>query len=69
MDDIPSYYLDNIYRVEITNNIDGTTVSVSLSAMCYVSETLKNENAPEALVDLVKSLKIYSNAANTYTGR
>ncbi len=67
--DITSGYLDDNYLVTFTNTTDGTSMTVTSSAMCYVSAVLAMENADPALVNLVTALKLYSNAADTYFGK
>ncbi len=64
IENIPSGYLDDAYTVVITNVNDGTSITISSSAMCYVAKTLASTN--EDLVNVVKALKLYSDAANNY---
>ncbi|MBQ8372295.1 MAG: glycoside hydrolase N-terminal domain-containing protein [Clostridia bacterium] len=61
-------YLDNSYVIRFTNNVDGTYVDLTISAMCYVSQVLANDSAPETLKNLVVALRIYSDVADTYLG-
>ncbi len=61
-------YLDNVYTVRFTNNVDGTYSELTFSAMCYVSQVLANDSAPDSLKKLVTALKLYSDAADVYSG-
>ncbi|MBR3681736.1 MAG: hypothetical protein IKL79_07020 [Clostridia bacterium] len=65
--DITSGYLNDNYVVTITSG--GEALTVSSSAMCYVSAILANENSDPALVNLVTALKLYSVAADSYFGK
>ena len=67
--DITSGYLNDEYTVTITNNTDGSVMTIKSSAMCYVSAILAMDNADPALVNLVTALKLYSNAADAYFGK
>ena len=64
---ITSGYLNDNYVVTITAG--GETLTVTSSAMCYVSGVLAMENADPALVNLVTALKLYSVAADAYFGK
>jgi hypothetical protein len=64
---ITSGYLNDNYVVTITSG--GETLTVTSSAMCYVSGVLAMENADPALVNLVTALKLYSVAADAYFGK
>lgn len=67
--DITSGYLNDNYTVTFTNTTDGSVMTVSSSAMCYVSAVLAMDNADPALVSLVTALKLYSDAADSYFGK
>lgn len=63
---ISAAYLDNGYTLVMTNNADDTSATLGFSAMCYVSSALGSSNTN--LVNLVKALKLYNEAANSYFG-
>ena len=67
INDITSGYLNDNYVVTVTAG--GETLTVTSSAMCYVSGVLAMENADPALVNLVTALKLYSVAADAYFGK
>lgn len=67
INDITSGYLNDNYVVTVTAG--GENLTVTSSAMCYVSGVLAMENADPALVNLVTALKLYSVAADAYFGK
>lgn len=67
INDITSGYLNDNYVVTVTAGEE--TLTVTSSAMCYVSGVLAMENADPALVNLVTALKLYSVAADAYFGK
>ena len=66
--DIGAGNLDNVYTVTVTNKNDSTTASIEFSATCYVSSVLSS-SADANLINLVKALKLYSDAANAYINK
>ena len=66
---IASGFLNDNYVITYTNNNDGTSMTVTSSAMCYVSAILASDGSDAKLVNLVKALKLYSVAADAYFGR
>lgn len=67
INDITSGYLNDNYVVTVTAGEE--TLTVTSSAMCYVSGVLAMENPDPALVNLVTALKLYSVAADAYFGK
>ena len=59
--------IDDEYELVITNVQDGKTINVRFSAMMYVNTILSGYGQPtESLSNIVKSIKLYSDAANAY---
>lgn len=65
IEDIGAAALDDIYTVEVSNVSDSTSCSISVSALCYVSAVLNGSHDAD-LINLVKALKLYNEAANAY---
>ena len=59
--------LDEVYTFEIVDPIDGTGLCVKMSALYYAKIMAANANAPEGYANLMKAIKLYSDAANAYT--
>ncbi len=65
VDNITAGYLDDDYTVAVKNVTTGETLTVTFCATCYVGAVLANPSAfSEDVVDLVKALKAYADAAN-----
>ncbi len=64
--DIGAPMLDNVYTLTLTNTANDSSVSVSLSALCYVSGVLGDTGADASLVNLARAIKLYNTAANNY---
>jgi len=59
--------IDDEYELVITNVQDGKTITVTFSAMMYVNTILSGYGEPTAeLSNIVKSIKLYCDAANAY---
>jgi hypothetical protein len=59
--------LDKVYTVTVSSG-SGKIVTVKASALSYAYNVLNAEDAPAKLVDLVKGLYLYNQAANAYFG-
>lgn len=66
VDGVTARDLDYVYTLKVTNSADGSTMTVRISAMCYVASVLANADAPASLVNLVKAMKLYNDAADGY---
>ena len=67
--DIPNIaapLLDREYTVSVTNKTDNSQYSVTLSALCYISDVLESDATSEAQKNVVKALYLYNQAANTF---
>jgi hypothetical protein len=59
--------LDKVYTVTVSSGA-GKIVTVKGSALSYVQKVLSTDGAPEKLVNLVKGIYLYNQAANAYFG-
>ncbi len=59
--------LDKVYTVKVTSG-DGTVLTLKVSALSYVYNTLNNADSEADLVNLVKGVYLYNQAANAYFG-
>ena len=67
VENITAAYLDDGYTLTITNTLDSTSTTIEFSAMCYVATILANGEAyGEDIVNLVKAMRLYATAANSY---
>ena len=57
--------LDKVYTVKVTSG-DGTVLTLKVSALSYVYNTLNSETSDAKLVNLVKGVYLYNQAANAY---
>lgn len=62
---IGAYNLDKTYAIRAINTADGSYATVNFSVMCYTASVIANSSDAK-LVNLVKALKLYSEAANAY---
>ena len=67
MTNIAAKDLDKVYTVTVSS-ASGKIVTVKASALSYAYNVLNAEDAPAKLVDLVKGLYLYNQAANAYFG-
>ena len=66
IDGITAGQLDDVYKITVTNNTDGTACEIELSATCYLSIVTAADGYPAALVDLARAMKAYATAASEY---
>ncbi|MBR3475027.1 MAG: hypothetical protein IKH34_08185 [Oscillospiraceae bacterium] len=59
--------LDKTYTVKVTSSA-GTVVTVQYSALSYAYGVLSGDSKAETLIDLVKGIVLYNQAANAYFG-
>ena len=59
--------LGEVYTFEIVDRLDVTGLCVKMSALYYAKIMAANANAPEGYANLMKAIKLYSDAANAYT--
>lgn len=65
VENICAGYLDDDYTVKVKNIATGEVLTVTFSATCYVGTVLANPTVYSAdIVELVKALKAYADAAN-----
>ena len=60
--------LDKVYTVNVSSAA-GKIVTVKTSALSYVYKVLSTEGTSKTLVDLVKGIYLYAQAANVYFGK
>ena len=62
--------IDDNYYLTIVNTEDGTSVTVTFSAMMYVNTILSgNASVTDSLYDLAAAIKLYCESANAYLGK
>ena len=62
--------IDDNYYLTIVNTEDGTSVTVTFSAMMYVNTILSgNVSVTDSLYDLAAAIKLYCESANAYLGK
>lgn len=67
--DIPNVaasLLDREYTIKVVNTTDNTEYTVTLSALCYVSDVLASNATTDAQKNVVKALYLYNQAANEF---
>ena len=70
VENIPAGYLDDDYTVTVKNINTAERVTLTFSATDYVATVLATPGAYDAkLVELAKSLRAYSDAANAFLGQ
>ena len=57
-----------VYTVNVSSAA-GKIVTVKTSALSYVYKVLSTEGTSKTLVDLVKGIYLYAQAANVYFGK
>lgn len=65
-DDVEAANLDQAYDVVVTNKQTGEKIEFSYSALQYAKSILDGSGYAEALVNVVKALWLYNEAANEY---
>ena len=68
LDNIAAKELDTAHSVTVKNGGDDVITITNYSALSYVYSVLKSGEADESLVNLVKGLYLYNQAANAYFG-
>ena len=65
-DNIEAANLDTAYQVVVTNKQTGESIEFNYSALQYAKSVLEGTGYKEALVNVVKALWLYNEAANEY---
>ena len=68
IENIPAAYWDYMYTVTVTNKTTGGVYNASMSVMAYAKAML-GVTKDATLINLLKSMYFYNQAANTYFGK
>lgn len=59
---------DEMYDIVVTNKTNGLSRTIKYSALTYAKSVIENKSTQTGLVDLMKAMYYYNQAANAYVG-